>query len=78
LCEALEEGRIKAGDNVLLAAFGGGLTWGATMLKWGERTTPIATSDVVLPEYNGTALDLIQDAIKGCQDAKLARESQAD
>jgi len=78
LCEALEQGRIKAGDNVLLAAFGGGLTWGATMIKWGERTTPIATSDVSLPEYNGTALELIQDAIKGCQDAKSARESQAD
>jgi 3-oxoacyl-[acyl-carrier-protein] synthase-3 len=52
LCEALEEGRINAGDNVLLAAFGGGLTWGATVIKWGQRTTPIATSDVTLPEYN--------------------------
>ena len=69
LCEALEEGRIKPGDNVLLAAFGGGLTWGATMLQWGSRITPVASSDVALPEYTGTALELIADAIKGCQDA---------
>lgn len=78
LCEALEEGRINPGDNILLAAFGGGLTWGATVLKWGERVTPIAKSDVALPEYNGSALELIANAIKGCQDAKAAREANAE
>jgi len=25
---------LKRGDLVLLAAFGGGLTWAATLLKW--------------------------------------------
>lgn len=75
LCEALEEGRIKANDKILLAAFGGGLTWGATILQWGSRTTSIAQSNVALPEYNGTALELIDDAIKGCQAAKAQRES---
>ena len=34
LATALEDGRIAAGDRVLLAAFGGGLTWGATVLEW--------------------------------------------
>ncbi len=34
LTEALEEGRIKKGDLVALVAFGGGLTWGASVLKW--------------------------------------------
>lgn len=34
LAKALEDGRIKPGDRVLLAAFGGGLTWGATVLEW--------------------------------------------
>lgn len=29
-------GRLAAGDRVLLAAFGGGLTWGATTLVWPE------------------------------------------
>jgi 3-oxoacyl-[acyl-carrier-protein] synthase III len=32
--EAIREGRVKSGDNVLLAGFGSGLTWGACLLKW--------------------------------------------
>lgn len=34
LDEAIRDGRIKRGDNVLLAAFGAGLTAGATFLKY--------------------------------------------
>ena len=34
LVEAVEEGRIKKGDKVLLDAFGGGLTWGAMVIEW--------------------------------------------
>jgi len=29
------ESQLKKGDNLVLAAFGGGFTWGATLLKWG-------------------------------------------
>ena len=32
--EAMRKGRVKTGDHVLLAGFGSGLTWGATLLKW--------------------------------------------
>jgi 3-oxoacyl-[acyl-carrier-protein] synthase-3 len=32
--EASTGGRIKPGDLVLLAAFGGGFTWGAALLRW--------------------------------------------
>jgi 3-oxoacyl-[acyl-carrier-protein] synthase-3 len=32
--EAIRNGRVKSGDHVLLAGFGSGLTWGATLLKW--------------------------------------------
>ena len=32
--EAVRDGRVKSGDHVLLAGFGSGLTWGATLLKW--------------------------------------------
>jgi 3-oxoacyl-[acyl-carrier-protein] synthase-3 len=28
------EDKLKKGDNLILAAFGGGFTWGATYLKW--------------------------------------------
>ncbi len=34
LVEAAEEGRMKEGDTVLLVGFGGGLTWGASVLVW--------------------------------------------
>lgn len=34
LTEAWEEGKIKVGDNVVLAAFGSGFTWGSAIIKW--------------------------------------------
>ncbi len=34
LNDAYEAGRIKEGDLVLMPVFGGGLTWGATLLRW--------------------------------------------
>lgn len=34
LDEAVSEGRIKEGDILVLVGFGGGLTWGASVLKW--------------------------------------------
>lgn len=34
LCEAWEEGKIKDGDIVCLAAFGSGFTWGSVLIKW--------------------------------------------
>jgi len=32
--EAVRDGRIKAGDTVLMEAFGGGFTWGSVLLKY--------------------------------------------
>ncbi|MEK7254260.1 MAG: 3-oxoacyl-[acyl-carrier-protein] synthase III C-terminal domain-containing protein, partial [Bacteroidota bacterium] len=34
LCLWEWEDKLKKGDNVILTAFGGGYTWGATWLKW--------------------------------------------
>lgn len=34
LCLWEYENQLKKGDNLILAAFGGGFTWGATYLKW--------------------------------------------
>jgi 3-oxoacyl-[acyl-carrier-protein] synthase-3 len=28
------QSKLKKGDNIVLAAFGGGFTWGATWVKW--------------------------------------------
>jgi 3-oxoacyl-[acyl-carrier-protein] synthase-3 len=37
LSVAEREGRLRPGDLVLLAAFGGGFTWGGTVLRWPAR-----------------------------------------
>jgi 3-oxoacyl-[acyl-carrier-protein] synthase-3 len=34
LSVAVDDGRIKRGDLVLMEAMGGGFTWGATLLRW--------------------------------------------
>lgn len=34
LTEAWEEGRVKDGDIVVLAAFGSGFTWGSVIMRW--------------------------------------------
>ncbi len=67
LCEAIEEGHIRPNDEILMAAFGAGLTWGAGHIRWGERVTPLGKSDAKLPDCEQTALQLLDEAIKFCQ-----------
>jgi len=38
LCLWEWESQLKKGDNLILAAFGGGFTWGATWVKWGYNS----------------------------------------
>ena len=38
LCLWEWESQLHKGDNIVLAAFGGGFTWGATLVKWGYDT----------------------------------------
>ncbi len=64
LTEALEENRIKPGDHVLSASFGAGLTWGAALIRWGERVEPLAQSDAELPPCEQTALEILEPHIK--------------
>ena len=64
MVEALEQGRIKPGSRLLLAAFGAGLTRGAGLIRWGLRTTPLGESDATLPPCDQTALEILGDAIK--------------
>ncbi len=47
LCDAVEDGRLKPDDNVIFVGFGGGLTWGASLVKW--AVTP---QHLDLPERN--------------------------
>ncbi|MCB0238103.1 MAG: ketoacyl-ACP synthase III, partial [Anaerolineae bacterium] len=34
LCEAIEAGRVRPGQNIVFVGFGAGLTWAATAIKW--------------------------------------------
>lgn len=40
LCEAVEEGKVRAGANLVLVGFGAGLSWGATVVHWGVEAVP--------------------------------------
>lgn len=59
LTEALEQGRISPGDHIVFVAFGGGLTWAAAALRWGERTSPLGTSDAALPDTDRSGAELL-------------------
>ncbi len=37
MAEAVENGKIKKGDNVMLVGFGAGLTYGSCLLKWSKE-----------------------------------------
>ncbi|MFQ5966785.1 MAG: beta-ketoacyl-ACP synthase III [Acidimicrobiia bacterium] len=60
LTEALEQGQISPGSNLVFAAFGAGLSWAAVAYRWGRRTEPIEESDTELPSTSRDAWDLLQ------------------
>ena len=61
LVEALEEGRVKPGSLLLMPGFGGGLTLCSHLVRWGDRVTPLATSDAELPPCPRSALELVNE-----------------
>jgi 3-oxoacyl-[acyl-carrier-protein] synthase-3 len=63
LVEALETGRIAPGAQLLLPAFGAGLTWCAHLVRWGDRVKPVANVEAELPPVQRSALELVQELI---------------
>jgi 3-oxoacyl-[acyl-carrier-protein] synthase-3 len=59
LAEAVEARRFGPYANLVFAAFGGGLTWAAAAVKWGERIEPIRESEMHLPATDETVWDLL-------------------
>ena len=59
LADALDTGRIGPGAIVVQTAFGGGVTWGSTVTRWGERVEPLGFSDAELPPCDQTVFDLL-------------------
>ncbi len=45
LCDAVREGRLRPNDNVIFVGFGGGLTWGASLLKWDVTPPDVPATD---------------------------------
>lgn len=60
LTEAIEQGRIEPGAKLVFAAFGGGLTWAAAAVQWGNRVEPVAMSDAAVPATDQSLMDLLQ------------------
>jgi 3-oxoacyl-[acyl-carrier-protein] synthase-3 len=67
LVDALKEGRVRPGSLILMPGFGGGLTFGALLVRWGDRVTPLGESAMDLPPSTQTALELVNE-IRGRQD----------
>ena len=61
LTDALAQGRIQPGSIVVNTAFGGGLTWGTNIIRWGERTEPVRTCDAALPPTDLTVHELLAE-----------------
>jgi 3-oxoacyl-[acyl-carrier-protein] synthase-3 len=74
LVEALEEGLVKPGALLLMPGFGGGLTLCAHLVRWGERVTPIATSDAELPPCTRSALEIV-NAIRAAKKAHTTSQA---
>lgn len=67
LVEALKDGRVRPGSLVLMPGFGGGLTYGALLVRWGNRVTPFGESPMAFPPCGQTALEMV-NAVRAAQD----------
>lgn len=63
LVEAIEEQRVTPNSLILMPAFGGGLTWSAHLIRFGQRTTPVNTTNADLPPCEKTGLEMVQEII---------------
>lgn len=65
LSEAVDQGVIRPGDLIAMVGFGGGLTWGAAVVRWGERTERLAEVDAGIPGTTKSGLQLLADRVQG-------------
>jgi 3-oxoacyl-[acyl-carrier-protein] synthase-3 len=76
LCDALDEGRLKSGDHVVLVGFGAGLTWAAAVVHWQpERVAeePIRVEDWPLLSNLFQPVTRVRNAMRHTQVAARAR-----
>jgi 3-oxoacyl-[acyl-carrier-protein] synthase-3 len=65
LSEAVDQGVIKPGSLVAMVAFGGGLTWGAAIVRWGARVERLRTAASGIPGTEKTGLELLAARVQG-------------
>jgi 3-oxoacyl-[acyl-carrier-protein] synthase III len=64
LAEAVNEGRVKVGDNVTIVAFGAGFTSGAVTMEWtADPTGGVAADAAILPEDVHVRLPVDWDSV---------------
>ena len=50
-----------------MPGFGGGLTYGALLVRWGSRVTPLGESTAAFPPLQHSALEMV-NAVRATQD----------
>jgi 3-oxoacyl-[acyl-carrier-protein] synthase-3 len=76
LCDALEEGRLKSGDHVVMVGFGAGLTWAAVVLHWQPepvKEQPINVDDWPLLSNLFKPVTRVRNAVWSSQVAARSR-----
>jgi len=73
IVEALDEGYLHPHNYVLAPAFGGGLTWCAHLIKWGDRIAPHSECDIELPPCRKSAREIIEE-IKIAKETGIQRD----
>jgi 3-oxoacyl-[acyl-carrier-protein] synthase-3 len=64
LTDAIEEGRIKSGDNLVFVGFGAGLTWAAAAFHWEpQEPAAIAVSDWPVREHLARPMERARTAL---------------
>lgn len=77
LAEAVNEGRVKVGDRIVIVAFGAGFTSGAVTIQWtADPSRGIAGDEAVLPEDVKVRLPVDWDSVDPIPDALAAIMSQ--
>lgn len=61
---ALKANKVEPGMTILTASFGAGLTYGAGVIRWGERVAPKGLASAEISPYDGTVFDLMANSFK--------------
>jgi 3-oxoacyl-[acyl-carrier-protein] synthase III len=76
LCEAIDAGKIKQGDHLVLVGFGAGLTWGSCAIEWSaakQGATPPQRAAVSRLRYTWSGLKSVAGRLSRRIDAGVSR-----